>query len=767
MTNATQSSRRGGRPRAGSFGNVSSKSGAAKPPLQLLDPDGVDVTPRSLVDPTKRPTADDVGRKLYDAPYGGERSVVWGANQDVYRTMGDNGAGGRTMMGGDGATAFPTNFSRSMRGSAYSSVHMSMADDLGEDMVPTGGSMVAGLSDVQTLRRAEEREVLQDADLNKPVAIRLSETDTISLLDLPSTWAAPESEDAAVVAAENSRRDALAERLGASRDGLAERGMQTAGYAAKHKEAQVTASATSDAGVQASTHNLSDTMEALAPTALPTKSVEGYTRRAIQAFRGMPLSPMPAAAVEIFKDPLSASEAQIKTKDMGFGLKKISYSDSNLPHTIADDLARIVELPSFSVSCRLSERLVAHTLRAAAQKQYRHETEALHAIPGTAPEPVAKHLWTYCCARTEGRTVTAMCWNKKNPDILAVGYGSLEFGRHDSGLVCCWSIKNPEFPERIYETASSVTAVDFSLDRPSLLGVGLHDGNIAVYDVVTSDVKPILDSRDKDIATKHSQPVWDLKWVIRERMIGEESGEMLFSAATDGRVLQWSLHRGLEQCEILLAKRVTKEAHGQSEGRHKGNAKAAFMARLAGVMCLDFQPEDHNIYLIGTEDGNIHRCSCSYNEQFLSTYTGHTGTVHRVAWNAFVPHVFMTCSADWSVKLWSQHRETPCCTLQAAPAPVMACAWSSRCASMLASLSGGVLNVWDVAVRPMDPVISATVTEDSTLTTVAFATNADAILTGDSMGRVNVHLLCNLPDTSSDSPAEQAQRLNAAMQKIK
>lgn len=37
---------------------------------------------------------------------------------------------------------------------------------------------------------------------------------------------------------------------------------------------------------------------------------------------------------------------------------------------------------------------------------------------------------------------------------------------------------------------------------------------------------------------------------------------MLFSASADGRVLQWSLHRGLEQAEILLAKRVTKESHG-------------------------------------------------------------------------------------------------------------------------------------------------------------------------------------------------------------
>lgn len=29
-------------------------------------------------------------------------------------------------------------------------------------------------------------------------------------------------------------------------------------------------------------------------------------------------------------------------------------------------------------------------------------------------------------------------------------------------------------------------------------------------------------------------------------------------------------------------------------------------------------------YLAGTEEGHIHRCSCSYNEQYLDSYFGHT-----------------------------------------------------------------------------------------------------------------------------------------------
>lgn len=29
-------------------------------------------------------------------------------------------------------------------------------------------------------------------------------------------------------------------------------------------------------------------------------------------------------------------------------------------------------------------------------------------------------------------------------------------------------------------------------------------------------------------------------------------------------------------------------------------------------------------YVAGTEEGHIHKCSCSYNEQYLETYNGHT-----------------------------------------------------------------------------------------------------------------------------------------------
>ena len=45
---------------------------------------------------------------------------------------------------------------------------------------------------------------------------------------------------------------------------------------------------------------------------------------------------------------------------------------------------------------------------------------------------------------------------------------------------------------------------------------------------------------------KHTDPVWQLKWIEKERGSGEERAEVLVSVSTDGRVTQWSIRKGFE-----------------------------------------------------------------------------------------------------------------------------------------------------------------------------------------------------------------------------
>ena len=71
-------------------------------------------------------------------------------------------------------------------------------------------------------------------------------------------------------------------------------------------------------------------------------------------------------------------------------------------------------------------------------------------------------------------------------------------------------------------------------------------------------------------------------------------------------------------------------------------------------------------YLCGTEEGFIHRCSTSYNEQYLDTYKGHTGPVYKLAWSPFLKNCFLSASGDWSIRLWKMNRTSPCLSFSSA-----------------------------------------------------------------------------------------------------
>ena len=45
---------------------------------------------------------------------------------------------------------------------------------------------------------------------------------------------------------------------------------------------------------------------------------------------------------------------------------------------------------------------------------------------------------------------------------------------------------------------------------------------------------------------KHTGPVWQLRWIEKERGSGEEKTEVLVSISTDGRITQWSIRKGFD-----------------------------------------------------------------------------------------------------------------------------------------------------------------------------------------------------------------------------
>ncbi|KAI8847600.1 WD40-repeat-containing domain protein [Chytridium lagenaria] len=374
------------------------------------------------------------------------------------------------------------------------------------------------------------------------------------------------------------------------------------------------------------------------------------------------------------------------------------------------------------------------------EEEKREEEEVMEAEKKNAEVgagiPTLNALWSYRCELTRGRTVMYMAWNKQNEDILAVAYAESKTTTSPVlGLVLCWSPKNPEWPERIYRSTSPITAIDFSRTNPNLLAVGFMDGRIAVYDVRRKEDRP----RPR---RKTPRPRLGAQMGDRERVIGDDQsrGETLVSVSTDGRVCQWMIRKGFEYTDLMTLKRVTRQQETKPNAGDMGAwvKDERVYCETGGGLCFDFNPNDSNIYIVGTEDGYIHRCSCSYNEQYLTTQFGHTGSVYKIKYSPFLSTYFLSCSADWTVRLWGVDDEDAIFKFQSGKDAITDIAWSWNSATVFGCVSNdGRMEIWDLQFSVLDPAILHTVL-DRRLTAIIFAARSPTVLIGDDNGTVSV-----------------------------
>ena len=87
-----------------------------------------------------------------------------------------------------------------------------------------------------------------------------------------------------------------------------------------------------------------------------------------------------------------------------------------------------------------------------------------------------------------------MCWNPSNMDLFAVAYGSYDFLKQGPGLIGCFTLKNPSYPEYIFTCPSGVMCLEFHPQHSSMIAAGLYDGSVLVYDMHQKSEVPIFKS---------------------------------------------------------------------------------------------------------------------------------------------------------------------------------------------------------------------------------------------------------------------------------
>ncbi|NXE09364.1 WDR78 protein, partial [Lophotis ruficrista] len=667
-----------------------------------------------------------------------------------------------------GATGSGTGASSSTSLSTVS-ITESMRDEIAEP--GSRQDTTVSLPDVQ-VRREEIEEELTEEDLDRRVDVYLTETETIWILDVPSVVVSVESEDAGRVLERNRiYADICKNRPG--NDRFVEKMMQTVNGAAKNKEAQCDKITMEDKGVMVTSWDLHDSCNVA--EAEPTSKAEGSRATAGKSSKShttkehgqtMPVSSDRGSTTSITISESSVlaripeeeechSEAILTSENFQqdlFFMERILMENIFQPKLAAYRQLPVLIGPDVTSDANGTAAAVEEGEQEEHDKEKKDEGEQEEEFtdPSMLSEvvpPRLERLWSYTCDLTNGHSVSSMAWSKVNPDLLAVGYGAFDFKEQKKGVACCWSLKNPMWPERIFRCKHGVTALDFSMASPNLLAVGMYNGSVAIYDVRSCTTAALLDSGES--SNKHTGPVWQLRWVEQDGGTTEDGKrERLMCISADGRVTEWLIQKRLDCTDLMKIKQT--ESEKKKFPGEKERKREVLISRPPAGMCFDFHPKDTNFYLAGTEEGHIYKCACSHNEQFLQTYRGHKGPVYKVAWNPFSTDMFLSCSADWSVILWHQDSQTPILTFSSTTTFVHDIMWSPKSASIFAAATESRVEIWDLSVSILNPVISCFANPRAKFTAVLFAKNTDCLLVGDSKGEVSVFELQNLAAPDSD-----------------
>ncbi|XP_036332518.1 dynein intermediate chain 2, ciliary [Rhagoletis pomonella] len=374
-------------------------------------------------------------------------------------------------------------------------------------------------------------------------------------------------------------------------------------------------------------------------------------------------------------------------------------------------------------------------------------------------------LWKFNYDRIRKLSITDLLFNPKYYDLFAVCYGSHEFMKQpNEGAICFFTVKNPSYPDYIISTESGVMCCDIHPTYPFLVAIGMYDGSVAVYNLRENYEKPLYLS--VGVHNKHAECAWEIKW-------GPDmaDGEINFySVSTDGRVFNWVLMQNDFMITTITTLFLTN-------GIVEGPDGTEVQLRSCGA-CMKFHPTNPEIYLIGTEEGLIYKCSIAYSSKYLMTYNAHHLTVYRIDFNRFNSNIFISCSGDWRVKVWEDMRPEPLFIFDLGSS-VGDVKWAPFSSTVFAACTTeGKVFVFDLNVNKYKPIcVQAVVPKrKNKLTRLAFNENLPFIIVGDDKSTVtslklspNLRLMVKPPKKQQylDQNTLQVQKLDKLLSLVR
>lgn len=305
---------------------------------------------------------------------------------------------------------------------------------------------------------------------------------------------------------------------------------------------------------------------------------------------------------------------------------------------------------------------------------------------------------------------------------------------------------------------------DIHKKYPYLIVIGQYDGNVCVYNLQISTKEPVYLSHG--VNGKHTEAVNEIKW-------GDDmqDGEINFySLSSDGRVFNWVLMQNKLTLTTIITLLLDVPPVCGPDGTH--------IKLKASGTCMVFHPHNKEIFQVGTEEGLIFKCSTAYSSKYLMVYQAHYLSVHRMDFNKFNSHIFISCSGDWRVKIWEDMRADPLFIFDLG-ASVGDVKWAPYSSTVFAAVTTeGKVFVFDLNVNKYKAICMQQVVprKKNKLTRITFNNKLPFVIVGDDKGTSitmklspNLRLPCKPPKKQGwlDQHTLQIQKLDRLLSLVR
>eukprot|EP00056_Hartaetosiga_gracilis_P000851 m.40885 g.40885 ORF g.40885 m.40885 type:complete len:741 (+) comp10386_c1_seq1:205-2427(+) len=365
-------------------------------------------------------------------------------------------------------------------------------------------------------------------------------------------------------------------------------------------------------------------------------------------------------------------------------------------------------------------------------------------------------LWRFTSDAAKKKTITCLDWCSSYPDLVYATLGSYDYTKQTvGGAFVAYSLKNPSYPEVAFNTPIGAMCFDINQTQTSLVVVGFYDGSVAVYDISRKEKKDVPVVRSTATTGKHTDPVWQVTWHDDD----VNQNHNFSSVSSDGRVTTWTMVK-TELQHIDIVRLALDKGDEQTGGSDP-------LFGLGSGTCIAFNREKKNMFLIGTEEGNVHQCSKAYSSKFLKSFKAHTMSVYAVGWNFFHPRIFATCSADWSLKIWDDMDNEPVFSFDLGNA-VGDVAWSPYSPFVFAAVTtDGKIHVFDLSQNKYEPMCVQQLSKKAKPTHISFNPKFPVIVVGDNRGSTSVFKLSpNLRKLFDEKKKKTKDQLIMLMDKL-